>query len=100
LQLMFDLWGGCTASYIAPDPSVTGIRYSPNPVNDFLQLESFRKIKSLEIINTKGMMINKVSGFSSLNNTIDFRNYYPGIYFIRITQQDDSIIYLKVVKTA
>ena len=74
LQKLFDSWGGCGATYVSSGISRPGIKFFPNPVSDFLHLESASEIKSVEIISSTGVMLRRYSELSVLNPVIDIKN--------------------------
>lgn len=66
---------------IAPVPTAEDIRIYPNPVADFMNIESVH-FASLEIFNTCGERV-LASGFTPLIQ-LDFLS--PGIYFLRLNE--------------
>ncbi len=97
LQSLFDLWGGCAASYVPLPNGVEGIKYYPNPVKDFLTLDLSAEETSALLFNTSGVLIRKIQ-CSSSKTKINFEDISPGIYFLRIYSEDGGILTLKIVR--
>ena len=73
------------------------IRIYPNPASDVLNIFGLENIQSsLDIIDNKGSKVISVSGFNS--GRIDISNLEPGIYFIRIVNDEINIVKKIVVK--
>lgn len=71
------------------------LQISPNPANDYVQLQSARPVKSVEIFDITGKSIKKVNLSSSmLLNCSDLHN---GIYFIRLEEETGKIVTKKLI---
>ena len=72
------------------------VKYFPNPVNSFLQIENISKYIYYEIFNTHGIRMDYGSIFNS-SKAIDMSNYSPGTYIVRLTGKDNigSFIVIK-----
>jgi PKD repeat protein len=75
-----------------------GIRIYPNPTDDILKIEfaesSNIQIKSIEIIDVRGVVISETKEFNRIQNLleVDVRSLQNGSYFIRINTADSSKI--------
>ena len=98
LQALFEQWGGCSASYVSSATAKTAIKIFPNPVTDFLTLESSNEINNVDVINSENVVLRKISGKFSKNLKMDFSNLEPGIYFLLVRTLDGSFVSLKFVK--
>ena len=78
------------------------IKLYPNPASDRLKIEFLNgldfTIKSIEIIDIRGVLLNEIKEFKEVNNGIelDVRNLKNGSYFIRI-HSSNSIKTLRFV---
>ena len=57
LQTLFDLWGGCNASYVVTNSSKKGIKIFPNPVSNIVTLESSTDIKNVLVLNAENVVL-------------------------------------------
>ncbi len=99
LQTLFDLWGGCSASYVTSKTSKAGIKIFPNPVSDFMTLESSVEINDIGVYNAENLIIKNIPGGFSKNLKIDFSSFGPGIYFLRVRTTDENFVSLKFIKS-
>jgi hypothetical protein len=65
----------------------------PNPVNDYLHIDSKKNIIKIHIYNSKGKLIKNTTV-----NKIDFSIYSNGIYLCKVFTQDGKIINQKIIK--
>ena len=108
----WDVWletiqGACTATDTIhltvidaiPELEEMGVMIFPNPVEDFLYINSEKEITSLEIYDSNGRTIRKEEnqGQSEKLLKIDLSNLQAGIYFIRV-QIDGLIGNGKIIK--
>ena len=98
LQVLFDQWGGCTASFISTASTKKGIKMFPNPVSNLVTLESAAYIKNVLLINTENVVLENLSYNFSKRIKIDTGNLSPGIYFILARTDDANLISMKFVK--
>lgn len=68
------------------------VKVFPNPVTNFLTIESTKEFDSIEIYNTIGKRILKTTA-----RKIDFSNYKSGIYMMRIIAEN-KVLTKKVIK--
>jgi hypothetical protein len=87
---------------VACDYLVTGIlnykennlvRLYPNPVNDYLYIDSKKPFEKVYIYNNNGELIK-----TTTLNRIDFSLYPEGIYFCKIFIQGGQVINQKIIK--
>lgn len=78
---------------VIDDNFLSDVVVYPNPTSDFLFIDSMIKIDSLRLVD--------ISGKEHINadaNRIDLSNLPSGIYFIRITLEDDSYATRRIIK--
>ncbi len=71
------------------------VKVFPNPVSDFLLIETACKIKSVELLDTRGSSIYRNN---TAENKIDMSNNAPGIYFLKIEKENRKVEVRKVLK--
>ena len=69
----------------------------PNPSNGVFTIQSEEKINLIEIYNTLGVNVYKKDAYISLSTTIDLSTQTKGVYFIKITTKNKTVI-KKIVK--
>jgi hypothetical protein len=92
------------------DPTITSIfnipvlvnkkiRLFPNPVTDYLTIETDAtlNIRSIEIYSVDGKLMHSVSPYDDAQ-TVDMSDMSEGIYFIKFFLEDGRMITRKVVK--
>lgn len=68
---------------------------SPNPINDFAQLEIANvAIQSIELLDIKGRLVKE---FHLNDKKLDFQNVSNGIYFLKVRTQDNEELSKKLV---
>lgn len=68
---------------------------SPNPINDFAQLEIANvAIQSIELLDIKGRLVKE---FHLNDKKLDFQNVSNGIYFLKVRTQDNEEMSKKLV---
>ncbi len=72
------------------------LRLYPSPVTDILQLESDYEIKSMQVINLQGYVIETVK-VNSERYDLDMRLYTPGMYFVKVATMTGTFV-RKVIK--
>ena len=60
-----------------------GIRLYPNPVSDRLFITSGHRLKTIDILDVRGMLVNRVQIAGRMNPVIETGNLPAGIYIIR-----------------
>tara|TARA_R110002049_G_scaffold206269_1_gene376816 strand:- start:66052 stop:67620 length:1569 start_codon:yes stop_codon:yes gene_type:complete len=73
------------------------IAFYPNPVSDFIHLESDETIKKAIIYNLFGQEIGVFNKESIIDNSIDVSNRLQGIYFLKV-EINDTFQVIKFVK--
>lgn len=71
------------------------VKVYPNPVSDFLKINSTKDFKDYEIIDTSGKIISK-NPISS--NEISISHLTSGNYFIKLKDLQGNVIFLKFIK--
>lgn len=68
---------------------------SPNPINDFAQLEIANVVvKSIELLDIKGRLVKE---FHLDDKKLDFQNVSNGVYFLKVRTQDNEEMSKKLV---
>lgn len=68
---------------------------SPNPVNDFAQLEIANvSIQSIELLDIKGRLVKE---FHLTDRKLDFQNVSNGVYFLKVRTQDNEELSKKLI---
>jgi uncharacterized Ntn-hydrolase superfamily protein len=100
LQTLFDIWGGCAASFIPTEKGNDIIKYFPDPVSDLLHLESPDEIHSIQIFNFNGKQVRTILPVTKTMPVVDMSGLEPGIYFIRMGLENSGSAHIKIVKTS
>lgn len=98
LQTLFDLWGGCNASFISTYNKKSGIKSYPNPVTNYLTLESTVNINTIDLIYPNGILLKRIFANSSKITKIDLSDVNPGFYFVIVRMDNGEFTSMKVVK--
>lgn len=69
------------------------VKLYPNPVTDFVQIETSEAIKEVIVINALGQQIRKGN-----SNKIDFSGYSTGVYIIKISLENNMTHTQKLIK--
>ncbi len=72
------------------------LKLYPSPVRDVLQIESDKEIKSLQLINLQGYVLQNIT-VNSDSYILGMRTLSPGMYFIKVITAEGSFV-RKVVK--
>jgi hypothetical protein len=74
------------------------LKISPNPAHDLLNIQSTSKINSIELLDITGKSILMENQLLKDNISLDLSGISPGIYFVRITDQNKSVATRRFVK--
>jgi len=74
------------------------LQISPNPAHDLLNIQSTSKINSIELLDIIGKSVLIENQLSKDNMSLDLSRISPGIYFVRITDQNKSVATRRFVK--
>lgn len=74
------------------DPDEKMMVFYPNPVKDNLNILSGQPISEIRVTDTNGRLL-----LSTMQTTLDFSNFEPGIYFLQIKTESQSAVQ-KVIK--
>jgi ELWxxDGT repeat protein len=77
------------------NPKTINLRVFPNPVTDFINIQTVESIKSVDLYNVQGCRMMSVSGN---NKKINISTLNNGIYFVNIKLNSGEIAIEKVVK--
>lgn len=72
--------------------------YYPNPTKDLLNIDSTRKIKTLEVFDLNGKLLRKIIPDSKFKTQIDTSTLPNGIYMFRATLENGEIETFKIVR--
>ena len=73
------------------------ISIAPNPANEFINIQSKDLISTLEIYNMQGQLMMSEKSGSSIHQ-LSLLNFKTGIYLLKVTMKDGSIVSKKIVK--
>jgi len=73
------------------------ISIAPNPANEFINIQSKDLINTLEIYNLQGQLMMSEKMGSSIHQ-LSLLNFKTGIYLLKVTMEDGSIVSKKIVK--
>ncbi len=74
----------CVYVAVGIDNLENNISVYPNPANDFVMIESIQDIRSIEITNSMGQLVNSVKAVEMSQYRINTSSLSAGIYFIQI----------------
>jgi hypothetical protein len=95
-----------TASAIRTDPGLSGIpsvesaseiQIYPNPATTFINFDSKKSIHTIQILSLSGKVVAKFENVSR-NSGVEISTLAPGMYFVKMENNDDSIVVKKIVK--
>jgi Secretion system C-terminal sorting domain/Lectin C-type domain len=78
------------------DPAENLIIY-PNPVTDFLTIDSKNNRKEILVTDASGKRIKSISG-KDLSDKIDCRDWHAGVYYLKIYYENKTSSLYKVIK--
>ncbi len=81
------------------DPNVAGIKLYPNPVKDFLTIETNGQIEQISVFSSSGIKVSEIPASNGLNFRLDVSTFSPGIYSINFTTINGESFSKKFVKT-
>jgi hypothetical protein len=70
----------------------------PNPVSDFIEIESSEKIATVEIFGITGSKINHSSGQNFSGKILNFSEYPEGLYILKLIFSDGTSQLEKIIK--
>ncbi|MBW6535320.1 MAG: glycoside hydrolase family 9 protein [Mariniphaga sp.] len=70
----------------------------PNPVSDFLEINSSGEIEMVEIFSLTGSKINPVSGNTFSKTVLNFSGYPEGLYILKLIFSDGTSRLEKIIK--
>lgn len=69
----------------------------PNPVNDYINIESNLEIYSIEVYAIDGIIVESIKPEGGLDQRIYMQNYVPGVYYLKI-RTVEGILTEKIIK--
>ena len=85
----------CLLAVNDPSKKIAVVKVFPNPVQDFITIDSEQKFTSYEIVDATGKSVNK----NELSeNKINVAKLNPGIYFIKLNAVENSNTIIKFIK--
>jgi hypothetical protein len=73
------------------------VRVYPNPFDDLIHVESHLPIRTVDVLNVSGQVVQKVKPMSGAIITIDVNDLKSGVYYLRM-ETDNGHISKKVIK--
>ena len=70
----------------------------PNPVNDFLEINSSEEIEMVEIFSLTGSKINRLSGQNFSEKVLNFTEFSEGLYILKLIFSDGTSRMEKIIK--
>lgn len=98
LQVMFNNWGGCGATYVQSLTKDKWIKIYPNPVSNQLKIEFYSDAEDVKIFNGNGNEIISLPVFQKSNITIDAGDWKQGLYFVKVQFKNGEVLTSKFVK--
>lgn len=86
----------CDVLLETPESQISSLTISPNPVNDYLNINSKYKLKSVQIFNTMGQKV----FFEEILNTMEINvsDLSGGVYFLKLTDDQNNNTIKKFIK--
>jgi hypothetical protein len=85
-----------TSTLSVAENKYTNFKYSPNPVENILNMESNSTISNVEVYSLTGQLLLK-NKYSDPKVTIDFKKFPAGLYLINVIIDDKKEVF-KVIK--
>jgi hypothetical protein len=70
----------------------------PNPASDVINIEHVRPVTEIRILDILGQVVGEFSTTRSRNYVLDISELKKGIYFVRITDEENNTYSQKVMK--
>jgi len=70
----------------------------PNPVSDFLEINSSGEIETVEIFSSTGSKMNLISGNTFSKKVLNFTEYPEGLYILKLIFSDGTSRMEKIIK--
>ena len=77
---------------------VSAIDVYPNPVNQFLTIKGLLDRVSVKIMDSRGALVEEYTLDATENIHINFSDYKPGLYFIKMRKKDGSYTINRLLK--
>ncbi|HIE44970.1 MAG TPA: T9SS type A sorting domain-containing protein [Flavobacteriaceae bacterium] len=71
---------------------LTNVKLYPNPSNNFINVESEERIKSIAVYNITGQIINTIMIDNSNKVKLNVKDLNSGLYYVRISSENGSIL--------
>ena len=78
------------------EENTNNIKIFPNPTTRFINIESNQKIEKIEIYTTKGKRVFEQKN-NSQKTTIDFNQKEKGLYFLKITNKNQTKTFKQII---
>jgi hypothetical protein len=88
-------WDGIINDQVVIAAELAQIKVYPNPVSDFLNIDTKLKIKTVYIANSVGQLVKQIP---FTNNQIDLLQFQPGMYFILFSTEDGKMYNQRIIK--
>lgn len=87
---------GTTSS--APSHAEMALKVYPNPVIDYVTVETETIIRSVEILSVSGAQLRSYSGINSKVQTIALEEFAGGVYLLRISSNNAADTIVRIMK--
>lgn len=84
---------------VVSEHQIQSIKIYPNPFSEYINLETEEPLDNADIIliNSMGQTVKEIRNISGTNLKISRNNLSPGIYFLKLNQNEKLVIIKKVV---
>lgn len=93
----FSVFGECKSSLAVNENSAFEFKYYPNPVKNFLDLKSEKKINSITIYSIDGKNV-MTKTIKANENRLEMSKLTPGTYIVESRFEDGSVKNFKIIK--
>ncbi|MFI5219268.1 MAG: DUF1028 domain-containing protein [Bacteroidia bacterium] len=98
LQVMFNSWGGCGATYVQSPSKQKWTKVYPNPVSNQLRIEFENDAEQIIIYNAAGNAVKNISINEKQLLAVDTHHWNAGLYFVKIIFKNGEILSAKFMK--
>lgn len=85
-------------THIGEKETSTSIKIGPNPVENYITIESPVAIRNVEISDIAGRTVDQIKNINTNQYNVIFSNRKAGVYFVKIELNDGSNMIKKIVK--
>ncbi len=81
-----------------PNTLTLSTLYAPNPVVDYLQVNSDKPLITCEVYNMSHVLVQSAAAINASSTTIDFSNMKSGVYIVLLRFEDGTTEIQKIIK--